>query len=444
MKDRIQNGANLLESHVFQFDFLNDDFTKLPKGLQDIINDSKRRKKLIIYINPPYAEAGNKSTIYSSGENKSQVANSKIYDAFQEKIGTAMRELFAQFMIQVYHKIPDAKLAMFSKLKHICAPNFIKFREHFLAEYKKGFVCQANTFDNVEGKFPIAFLIWDLEKKKTIKQIKTDVANSPQTKTFYAYKKGEFSVDWLRKFFDKSSEKIGFLRLHRNDIQNKNAVYITSNPKESDIKKKEVVHITAKNLIEMSIYLTIRQVIEATWLNDCDQFLYPNDKWQKDLDFQSDCLAYVFFSGSNNIQSKHGANHWIPFTEKEVNARDKFDSHFMISFLGGKIIQNGYSNLFEQEEETFFKKRDFSAEATKVFDAGRELWQYYHIQPNCNVNVSLYDIREHFQGRNDKGKMNNKSTDETYNELIGNLRSELKTLAKKIEPKVYEYGFLRK
>jgi hypothetical protein len=333
---------------------------------------------------------------------------------------------------------------MFSKLKHICAPNFIKFREHFLAEYKKGFVCQADSFDNVAGKFPIAFLIWDLEKKKNIKQIETDVAISAQTKTFYAYKKGEFSIDWLRKYFDKSSEKIGFMRLHRNDIQNKDAVYITSNPKESDIKKKEVVHITAKNLIEMSIYLTIRQVIKATWLNDRDQFLYPNNKWKKDLEFQNDCLAYTLFSGSNNISSKDGVNHWIPFPEKEVNAREKFNSHFMISFINGKIIQNGYSNLFEQQEDTFCMKREFSPEATNVFDAGRELWKYYHAQPKCNVNASLYDIREHFQGRNDKGKMNSKSDDETYNELIGNLRTELKTLATKIEPKVYEYGFLRK
>ncbi|MGP1362619.1 MAG: hypothetical protein ACTTKZ_02915, partial [Bacteroides sp.] len=50
MKDRIKNGANLLESHVFQFDFLNDEFTKLPQPLQDIINDEEKRKKLVIYI----------------------------------------------------------------------------------------------------------------------------------------------------------------------------------------------------------------------------------------------------------------------------------------------------------------------------------------------------------------------------------------------------------
>ena len=51
--------ANLLKDHIFQFDFLNDDFSQLPQSLQDIINDPEKRKKLILYINPPYAEAGN-------------------------------------------------------------------------------------------------------------------------------------------------------------------------------------------------------------------------------------------------------------------------------------------------------------------------------------------------------------------------------------------------
>jgi hypothetical protein len=60
------------------------------------------------------------------------------------------------------------------------------------------------------------------------------------------------------------------------------------------------------------------------------------------------------------------------------------------------------------------------------------------------VNASLYDIREFFQGRDDKGKMKNKSDDAAYMKLIGDLRDKLKILAKKIEPKVYEYGFLRK
>ncbi len=39
--------------------------------------------------------------------------------------------------------------------------------------------------------------------------------------------------------------------------------------------------------------------------------------------------------------------------------------------------------------------------------------------------------------------MNNKSSDETYMNLIGDLREKLKQLADKIEPKVYEYEFLK-
>jgi hypothetical protein len=114
----------------------------------------------------------------------------------------------------------------------------------------------------------------------------------------------------------------------------------------------------------------------------------------------------------------------------------------MLSFIKGKIIQNGYSDLFEQHEDTFCIKRKFSDEAKAVFKAGKKLWKYYHSQPTANVNASLYDIREFFQGRDDSGKMNNKSGDDTYNGLIKELRQSLSILADKIKPKIYEYGFL--
>lgn len=88
------------------------------------------------------------------------------------------------------------------------------------------------------------------------------------------------------------------------------------------------------------------------------------------------------------------------------------------------------------------KPRQFSIEATAVFNAGIELWKHYHSQDNVNVNASLYDIKLHFQGRSDKGRMNAKSTDEKYTELMGNLRQKLNLLSDKIAPKVYEHEFL--
>ena len=44
----------------------------------------------------------------------------------------------------------------------------------------------------------------------------------------------------------------------------------------------------------------------------------------------------------------------------------------------------------------------------------------------------------------DKAKMNSTSADETYTSLLANLRVAMKNLARQIEPKVYEYGFLKK
>jgi hypothetical protein len=455
MHDRINNGANMLHDHVFQFDFLNDDFSKLPKPLQDIINNPEKRKKLVIYINPPYAEASDRATVVSKGENKTSVATEKkVYDEYNKLVGTAARELFAQFFIRIFKDISEIKLASFSTLKYVNSQNFEKFREYFKAKYLKGFVCPASTFDNVNGKFPIGFLIWDLNKKEQIKNIICDVFDSNAikqgNKSFFPIAKNRYIINWLRKYYDKSNSNIAYLRMQGTDMQNNQGVFFTNSPSKNDFKKHLITNVTQNNLIQMSIYLAVRHCIEATWFNDRDQFLYPNDNWEKDKEFQNDCLVFSLFHGQNKVTSSGGTNHWIPFSEEEVDARDKFESNFMYNFINGKIKKNKdaennfLSILFEPKTEYGSSKLKFSDEAKSVFDAGRELWKYYHKQPNCNVNASLYDIREHFQGRNEAGKMNNKSSDETYMKLINNLREKIKHLADKIEPKVYEYGFLKK
>ena len=353
MKDRIHNGANLLEDHVFQFDFLNDDFNKLPQGLQDIINDPKMRNKLIIYINPPYKRGLG-------------VANTKWH---KEEIGAAKDELFAQFIYRAFREIPSCWLAQFSKLKILQAPNFSKFRQLFHAKLEKSFLVPANTFDNVNGQFPIGFFIWNTAKKEPFTKTKSNVfdANglSLGQKSFYNFDNQKLINHWLNGFSRKRNgiKAIGFLNSKCNDFQHNNRVVVGL----ENVLSKGDVHkiITNNNLIDISIYFSARKIIPADWLNDRDQFLYPNNKWKKDVEFQNDCLAFTLFN--NNISTKYGTNHWIPFSEKEVNSRTKFDSHFMQSFISGKVIQNRYSDLFEHEEDKSFMKREFSPEATKYF-----------------------------------------------------------------------------
>lgn len=450
MHDRINNGANLLHDHVFQFDFLNDDFNKLPKPLKAIIDDEEKRKKLVVYINPPYAEAASTATITGHKENKKDVAVlTEMYKKYQSKIGIAGRELYVQFLTRIYCEIPGATIAQFSKLKTLQAPNFKEFRSLFRAKLKSLFVVPASTFDNVTGKFPIGFFIWNTVENEPFKSIDADVFNENgeliSSKTFYIDEEKESINDWLISTRKKPHNiNIGFISAKGNDFQNTNFVFIIND--KNQLPHPRGTWVTDGNLLEVGIYFTVRHCIEATWLNDRDQFLYPNDGWKNDKEFQNDCLAYTLFN--NNISSSFGVNHWIPFTEQEVDAREKFESHFMTDFIKGKPKPphksfHTLSILFEPEESYSRSPLKFSEEATAVFDAGRELWKYYHRQPNCNVNASLYDIREYFQGRNEQGKMNNKSADETYMLLIANLREKLKQLAEKIEPKVYEYGFLK-
>lgn len=443
MHDRIKNGANLLHDHVFQFDFLNDDFSKLPQPLQDIINDEEKRKKLVIYINPPYAEATSATTVTGTGENKIGVAtDNKVNKYFNAKIGNASNELFALFMAQVIDKIPNCSLALFSKLKYIQGSNFSNFRKYFQAEYLNGFVVPANTFDNVKGNFPIGFTIWKTNKNKIIKNIECDIYLSNGkingVKTFYG-ELTQYINKWIVKYQIQRKDSIGTLFFRGNDFQNQKYIYIdlgTSSAHDSEL------YINHTNIFKNCVYFSVRHCIEATWLNDRDQFLFPNDNWQTDTEFHNDCLVFTLFHGQNRISSAKGTNHWIPFTEQEVNAREKFESNFMSKFINGKVKTEQSEDLFSDQTQRT-TPLVFSPEAKAVFDAGLKLWKYYHKQPNCNVNASLYDIREHFQGRNEKGKMNNKSLDETYTFLIGDLREKLKELAKKIEPKVYEYEFLK-
>ncbi|EAJ1276078.1 hypothetical protein A0Z07_00655 [Campylobacter lari] len=453
--ERIKNGANLFENHVFQFDFLNDEFfdkvddkgniiykSKLPSNLQEILKDENKRKKLIIFINPPYAEAATSTQITKTGKNKAKVAReNRICEKYKEILGKANNELFAQFYIRIYCEIDGAVLATFSTLKYVNSSNFAKFRETFKAKFLKGFIAPSYTFDNVKGKFPIGFLIWDMSQKDELKKVRLDIFNENGNflgkKNFYSYEKSKKLNEWYKNFYVKNNE-IAIMNTRGNDFQNTNYIRITTlnNYNHTNI-------ISYQNLIQTSIYLSVRHVIPATWINDRDQFLYPNKAYQNDKEFQSDCLTFMLFHGQNRISAKEGVNHFIPFSEKELGiTQEAFKSDFMYKFINGKIKNEDV--LFDDT----LGKVEFSNEAKELLKAGKELFKYYHThkeKAGYLVNASLYDIKEFFQGRDEKGKMNipSKAKDEHYKILLSDLNLALDILAKKIEPKIYEYGFLR-
>lgn len=279
MKERIKNGANLLESNVFQFDFLNDDFSKCPKALQEIINDEEKRKKLVVYINPPYAEAGSITQTTGTGENKTGVATeSKIYMVYsgteikddkkiknkdKNILGKASNEVFAQFFMRIYKELNGCILSCFSPLKYVNSSNFTAFRKIFQAQFLKGFIIPADTFDNVKGQFPIGFLVWDTSKIGKQKHIKVNVYDrnnkSLGKKRFYILDENTKNIGkWIAEYRQKNTENsLGMLNSGRVDFQNQKLVYIKH-------YVSDTAHaLTITIIIPCSVFFATRHCIKA-------------------------------------------------------------------------------------------------------------------------------------------------------------------------------------
>ena len=71
-----------------------------------------------------------------------------------------------------------------------------------------------------------------------------------------------------------------------------------------------------------------------TWVNHKEQFLQPECELSEE--FKSDCLVWMFFNGKNLTTGADNllwdnrewsiTNHFIPYSEEEVNAPERFES----------------------------------------------------------------------------------------------------------------------
>lgn len=228
----------------------------------------------------------------------------------------------------------------------------------------------------------------------------------------------------------KSSDgAIGYMLSGGNDLQHAG---IHTGIFSSGYGSARGYFINPENIWQIAIVFTIRKIIKPTWLNDRDQFLQPTAPLTEE--FKSDCLISMLFNGSNLTASANDlewngkkwsiVNHFIPFNEVVVNAPDRFESDFMVQYMADKI---------------------FSNEALRVLAEGKKLWQSYFTQTDVHTvrdelklnraDVGWYQVRKALQARNtsgDNAPVSFKPFEEAY-----------KALTEKLQPMVYELGFLR-
>ena len=449
----------------FQYDYLNDDVddfgqidysrsNKMPEALRQAIADAKAgkkgAKKILVLMNPPYGETG--SGVGRGDTNKKGIEQSRI-NAMMD-FGYASKELFVQFLARIQRELPGAMVAMFSKLKYVNAPNFEKFRQQWKTEYLGGFVVHSKAFEGLKGDFPIGFLVWDTSKGKTIGSITTDVVGKDGSaggkKSFFNLPASTYLNAWIEKPKTNDSlalpltnaftistnprlkkscdEMVGYLYASNNDLQHAaQETLITSSIYTGG--NGGGLYIKQDNLWKVAVLFTVRRLIKPTWLNDRDQFLQPTGELSSE--FRADCLLWMLFNGSNlsagandlewNDKKWALVNHFIPFTETEVGASDRFESDFMSVYLS---------------------KMTLSREAQQVMDEGRKLWKKFHatkfekkIRDEFKLNrpdAGWYQIRRALEANADSEAVDFEPFKEAYAALSAKLR-----------PQVYGLGFLR-
>ncbi len=455
-------------AYRFQYDYLNDDITddgqidysltnKVPKELQQAIKDGK---KILVLMNPPYAEVG--SGIGKGNKNKKKVEQTKINALMKSKeIGYASKELFVQCLSRIAQEIPTATIALFSILKYVNAPNFEKFRQTWNAEYLGGFIVPSKIFDGLKGDFPIGFLVWktnqNAKKRKPIIEVAVEIFDKKVQpigeKKFYNLPNNVYLNVWIDKpktnnqialplcnalnisknpRIKKSCDTmIGFLYTNSNDLQHAgretcitSSIFTGGNGGGS--------YVTPENLWQAAVIFAARRLIKQTWLNDRDQFLQPTGELTDE--FKHDCLIWMLFNGSNLTASANDlewngkkwsiVNHFIPYSEEEIGAPDRFESDFMVQYL---------------------KKKKLSQEAKAVLNAGQLLWRaYFSATDNYRVreelklnraDVGWYQIRNALKKRNESGD---------YPPIdFSEFERVYKELTVKLQPLVFELGFLR-
>jgi hypothetical protein len=458
-------------AEIFQYDYLNDDVTdfgeidyalsgKVPMALRQAIADAREGKKgakpILALINPPYAEAtsGGNTAANVPGNSKPGVAKTRFADASMSRYGKAKNELFMQFIARLYQEIPNAALAMFSKLKYISTPTLNEFRTAWSARYLGGFVFHSRVFDGLKGQYPIGFLVWDTSKSDKVSNVAVDIidddGNIISQKTFVNYDRMNLLTDWVARPRSNqqevvplkhaivpatatkdlrgrfwSSGALAWLNCGGNDFQHANRdTFVFS----SGYSSGRGLFITPENLWQAAIVFSVRRLIKPTWLNDRDQFLQPSQPLRDE--FKSDCLVWMLFNGSNLTAGADGlrwndrdwslTNHFIPYTEAEVGAKARFASDFMVRYMAGMA---------------------FSPEARAVLDEGRKLFQRFHATSFPNK------IRQEYKlNRADAGWYQVRRALEAYGDSeitdFGPFKAAYATLTEKLRPMVYELGFL--
>jgi hypothetical protein len=462
------------DATVFQFDFLNDPVEKLPATLRDALE----RDKVLVLMNPPYADARGMAGSVS----KSGIKNTIISEELNKiDLGKAANELFVQFFWRVNQLCTHASIAMFAKLKYINAPAFEKFREKVLDQYafKGGMIFPAKVFNGTSGSWPVSFASWAPGEKMHTCQFDVLDTNGDKSGKKTISPKHEYLNGWFKRpknivdavpltnaltvappnyniRLDKLSvNSIGYCCLNNNTPQTANQLFFLSGASYAGSNGSS---ITPELFEKVMVQVSVRKAIKPTWLNDRDQFQIPSVRVPGSMqetidpsqlgkpewnDFVTDCVVFNLFSGHNqtseftaDYKDKKWAikNQFFPFSPDLVKKYGPQTIAFQRNLPGPSFVHNWLNT-----PPTGHTKRVLTTAAAEVMKKAEIYYQLF-FQNYANVNRSKWKIEAanpgFYQIRNSMKEAGIGLSE--YDDL----REAVKELQASIVPRVYEYGFL--
>jgi hypothetical protein len=462
------------EAVKFQFDFLNDDYDFLPKGLRDAIESGK---EMIVLMNPPYVTA---NVMGKTSEHKEGVAKTNMNQLMvSEGWGKSAQNLYSQFfyrLTKLQEKNKKIKIGVFCKPLYLTGDAYSDFRLKFFNHFgfEKGFLFEASNFSDVAKGWGINFAIFteNTNQEKTFFPHNMIKIDDDMNLISYNVKK-LYNTDgliqaskWVReeikglKTFDVpqissatiiknkgigtiTKNALGYFYNNSNNVsKNNQSVGLFS----STMSAGHGLSVIQQNFNKCCNLFTSRKLISNDWVNDKDEYLTPDENHENYQQFTYDSIIHSLFNNS----SQQSSLRQITYKDKLWDIKNEFfwmskeemmnlanNNNYTELYSDARTDSNRYVYKLLFGEQNIYEL--LSSDAKLVLDKATEL-----VRLSMNIRSHFADDQNHLNSW-DAGYAQLKLVwKEYFSEEFKEFRQLYKNLEDRMRPLVYELGFLLK
>lgn len=339
---------------------------------------AKAGKRLVFFMNPPYAEDG---VMGAEGNTKKGVALTAT-NTEMGKMGRAARQLYAQFMYRCAklaegYGFKHYTVAAFTKPTYMSSGSYKGFREFWYSRhaYRGGMLFQASHFADVSGAWGISFTVWSEGQTDagvtlpiTLKDVADYTVGATGPKAIYT-SDGRDASSWVPKgprgtgdspkfssglsvresyVAGQGAGSLGvFCNMGNNLVDSAQGVMLLCG-KPTHKGRCHVDMMPGESFRRCMALYAARKLVAGTWVNDKDEYLTPTDTGSDAYkQWNDDCVVYALLHNANNCTAMRDVsykgktwriknNFWWKTREQSKELYDRPDTQALYADVRGE------------------------------------------------------------------------------------------------------------